>query len=108
MYAIDIASKAFEGTTIVKQHRMVNQILKEEIKDMHGLQVNAIQDEHEQVIDSMMLLLAQNICQIDTNIYICSSIVNEQYIREKVNLMNDDGGCCWQCYWYCFVVVASF
>lgn len=39
MYAIDIASKAFEGTTIVKQHRMVNQILKDEIKDMHGLQV---------------------------------------------------------------------
>lgn len=52
MYAIDIASKAFEGTTIVKQHRMVNQILKEEIKDMHGLQVNAIQDEHEQVTDA--------------------------------------------------------
>lgn len=45
MYAIDIASKAFEGTTIVKQHRMVNQILKDEIKDMHGLQVKcATQD----------------------------------------------------------------
>ncbi|KAI9499074.1 bola protein [Zychaea mexicana] len=39
MYAIDIATKAFEGSSIVKQHRMVNQILKEEIKDMHGLQV---------------------------------------------------------------------
>ncbi|KAI7880634.1 bola-like protein [Lichtheimia hyalospora FSU 10163] len=39
MYAIDIASKSFEGTSIVKQHRMVNQILKEEIKDMHGLQL---------------------------------------------------------------------
>ncbi|KAI7904698.1 bola protein [Cokeromyces recurvatus] len=39
MYAIDIASKKFEGTTIVKQHRMVNDILKEEIKEMHGLQL---------------------------------------------------------------------
>ncbi|KAI8144375.1 bola protein [Fennellomyces sp. T-0311] len=39
MYAIDISAKAFEGTSIVKQHRMVNQILKDEIKDMHGLQL---------------------------------------------------------------------
>lgn len=40
MYAIDIAAKKFEGTSIVKQHRMVNDVLKEEIKGMHGLQVN--------------------------------------------------------------------
>jgi stress-induced morphogen len=39
MYAIDIAAKKFEGTSIVKQHRMVNDVLKEEIKGMHGLQV---------------------------------------------------------------------
>lgn len=39
MYAIDIAAAKFEGTSIVKQHRMVNDILKEEIKGMHGLQV---------------------------------------------------------------------
>ncbi|CEP08245.1 hypothetical protein [Parasitella parasitica] len=39
MYAIDIAAKKFEGTSIVKQHRMVNDILKEEIKGMHGLQL---------------------------------------------------------------------
>ncbi|KAL1931795.1 hypothetical protein VTP01DRAFT_9939 [Rhizomucor pusillus] len=39
MYAIDIASKAFEGASIVKQHRLVNEILKEEIKGMHGLQL---------------------------------------------------------------------
>ena len=42
MYAIDISSKSFEGTSIVKQHRMVNQILKDEIKEMHGLQVDNI------------------------------------------------------------------
>lgn len=40
MYAIDIAAKKFEGTSIVKQHRMVNEVLKEEIKGMHGLQVS--------------------------------------------------------------------
>ncbi|KAI9473867.1 MAG: bola protein [Benjaminiella poitrasii] len=39
MYAINIASKKFEGTSIVKQHRMVNDILKDEIKGMHGLQL---------------------------------------------------------------------
>ncbi|KAI9306482.1 bola-like protein [Cunninghamella echinulata] len=39
MYAIDIASKAFEGKSIVKQHRLINDLLKEEIKDMHGLQL---------------------------------------------------------------------
>ncbi|KAG1473520.1 hypothetical protein G6F56_000910 [Rhizopus delemar] len=39
MYAIDIAASKFQGTSIVKQHRMVNEILKEEIKGMHGLQL---------------------------------------------------------------------
>lgn len=39
MYAIDIATTKFQGVSIVKQHRMVNEILKEEIKGMHGLQV---------------------------------------------------------------------
>ncbi|CAO3619824.1 unnamed protein product [Cunninghamella blakesleeana] len=39
MYAIDIATKAFEGKSIVKQHRLINELLKEEIKGMHGLQL---------------------------------------------------------------------
>ncbi|KAI8984317.1 bola protein [Mycotypha africana] len=39
MYAIDIASKQFEGSTIIKQHRLVNDILKDEIKEMHGIQL---------------------------------------------------------------------
>ncbi|KAI7861453.1 bola protein [Spinellus fusiger] len=39
MYAIDIASKAFEGVSMVKQHRMVNKVLAEDIKGMHGLQL---------------------------------------------------------------------
>ncbi|KAI8329125.1 bola-like protein [Chlamydoabsidia padenii] len=39
MYAIDIASASFEGKSIVKQHRLINDLLKEEIKNMHGLQL---------------------------------------------------------------------
>ncbi|ORX48844.1 bola-like protein [Hesseltinella vesiculosa] len=39
MYAIEIVSKAFEGKSMVKQHRLVNDLLKQEIKDMHGLQL---------------------------------------------------------------------
>ncbi|EIN10833.1 bola-like protein [Punctularia strigosozonata HHB-11173 SS5] len=38
-YAITIASDAFKGLPIVKQHRLVNDVLKEEIKGIHGLQV---------------------------------------------------------------------
>ncbi|RUP46537.1 bola protein, partial [Jimgerdemannia flammicorona] len=38
MYAIDITSDAFQGVPMVKQHRIVNEILKEEIKEMHGIQ----------------------------------------------------------------------
>ena len=42
MYAIDIASDEFKGMTVVKQHRTINEILKEEIKGMHGLQVRGL------------------------------------------------------------------
>ncbi|KAH8118522.1 bola-like protein [Phellopilus nigrolimitatus] len=37
-YAITIASKAFAGIPMVKQHRLVNETLKEEISGIHGLQ----------------------------------------------------------------------
>lgn len=39
MYAIAIASERFRGVSVVRQHRMVNEALKEEIKGLHGLQV---------------------------------------------------------------------
>ncbi|CAG8468351.1 1470_t:CDS:2 [Paraglomus occultum] len=39
MYSIDIASKAFEGLPIVKQHRMINEYLAEDIRKMHGIQL---------------------------------------------------------------------
>ncbi|KAF9246901.1 bola protein, partial [Melanogaster broomeanus] len=38
-FAIRIASNAFQGLTTVKQHRLVTEVLKEEIEGIHGLQV---------------------------------------------------------------------
>ncbi|KAG6914300.1 hypothetical protein DXG01_001208 [Tephrocybe rancida] len=37
-YAINISSPAFAGLSVVKQHRLVTETLKEEMPDMHGLQ----------------------------------------------------------------------
>ena len=39
-YAITIASKAFTGLSTVKQHRLVTEVLKKEIQDIHGLQAS--------------------------------------------------------------------
>lgn len=38
-YAIQLSSKEFKGMSTVKAHRLVNQELKDVIKDIHGLQV---------------------------------------------------------------------
>lgn len=38
-YAINISSPAFAGLSIVKQHRLVTEALKQEVPGMHGLQV---------------------------------------------------------------------
>lgn len=38
-YQIIIASGAFKGMPTVKQHRMVNETLKQEIEGIHGLQL---------------------------------------------------------------------
>ncbi|KAH8106061.1 bola-like protein [Cristinia sonorae] len=38
-YAISITSEAFKGLSIVKQHRLINDTLKEEIEGIHGLQL---------------------------------------------------------------------
>ncbi|EJF63025.1 bola-like protein [Dichomitus squalens LYAD-421 SS1] len=39
-YNIIIASEEFKGLPLVKQQRLVNQTLKEEIKGIHGLQAS--------------------------------------------------------------------
>lgn len=38
-YAILISSPAFKGLNTIKQHKLVNECLKEDIKSIHGLQV---------------------------------------------------------------------
>lgn len=39
MYGIDIVSEKFAGLSVIKQHRLVNQVLGEEIKKWHGVQL---------------------------------------------------------------------
>lgn len=39
-FAIEISSPEFKGKSVVKQHKLVNECLKDEIKDIHGLQVS--------------------------------------------------------------------
>ncbi|KAJ7095092.1 bola-like protein [Mycena belliarum] len=38
-FAITITSDAFKGLPMVKQHKLVTQTLKEEISDIHGVQI---------------------------------------------------------------------
>ncbi|GFZ45726.1 hypothetical protein JCM24511_03455 [Saitozyma sp. JCM 24511] len=38
-YAILVSSPAFKGLSTIKQHKLVNEVLKEDIKGIHGLQV---------------------------------------------------------------------
>ena len=40
MFDILVVSKKFEGISVVKQHKMVMDILKKDIKNMHGLTIN--------------------------------------------------------------------
>lgn len=39
MYGLDIASPRFAGLSVVAQHKLVNQILAEEIRGWHGVQL---------------------------------------------------------------------
>lgn len=39
MYALDITSDKFKGLSMVRQHKLVNQVLAEEIKGWHGVQL---------------------------------------------------------------------
>lgn len=39
MFAITVESSKFKGIPMVKQHRLVNEVLKEEIAKWHGLQL---------------------------------------------------------------------
>ena len=46
MYEIQIESPEFKGIRTVMQHRMVNEALKEQIKDMHGLRISTAVPEN--------------------------------------------------------------
>ncbi|KAF8978444.1 hypothetical protein BGZ46_006469 [Entomortierella lignicola] len=39
MYQVEVVSSAFKDLNMVKQHRLVNETLKEEIKSMHGIRL---------------------------------------------------------------------
>lgn len=39
MYAVGITSKKFKGLSVIKQHRLVNEVLGEDIKSWHGIQL---------------------------------------------------------------------
>ncbi|XP_058835558.1 bolA-like protein 3 [Topomyia yanbarensis] len=40
MYEIYVETAEFKGLSTVKQHRLITEILKSEIKDMHGLRIH--------------------------------------------------------------------
>ncbi|KAK4686666.1 BolA-like protein 3, partial [Tremellales sp. Uapishka_1] len=44
-YAIEISSPAFKGLSTIKQHKLVNACLKEDIAGIHGLQLKTIPEE---------------------------------------------------------------
>ncbi|PVI06361.1 bola-like protein [Periconia macrospinosa] len=39
MYAVEIVSSKFKGLSVIKQHKMVNEVLKDEIAGWHGVQL---------------------------------------------------------------------
>lgn len=39
MFAITVEAEAFKGVPMIKQHRLVNEVLKDEIAKWHGLQL---------------------------------------------------------------------
>lgn len=44
LYAIEVTSKAFNNLTMIKQHRLVNGILKEDVAKWHGLTLKTSKD----------------------------------------------------------------
>ncbi|KAH6576475.1 hypothetical protein BASA61_005275 [Batrachochytrium salamandrivorans] len=48
MYAVEIASPMFYGISLVKQHRIVTDLLKDDIKAMHGIQIKTSASQTEE------------------------------------------------------------
>jgi len=45
MFQVVVVSPQFQGKPLVRQHRMVKELLREEIKAMHGLVLNTYTPE---------------------------------------------------------------
>lgn len=45
-YGLDIVSPKFAGLSVMKQHKLVNQVLAEEMKGWHGTQLKTKAPEH--------------------------------------------------------------
>ncbi|KAJ1911997.1 hypothetical protein IWQ60_009872 [Tieghemiomyces parasiticus] len=48
MYRVHIGATAFRGLNLVRQHRKVNEILKDDIAGMHGLQLETFVPQSEE------------------------------------------------------------
>lgn len=46
-FLIKIKSSNFNGKTMIQQHRLINDLLKEEMKDIHALQLKTEGDENK-------------------------------------------------------------
>uniref|UniRef100_A0AAG5DF41 BolA-like protein 3 n=1 Tax=Anopheles atroparvus TaxID=41427 RepID=A0AAG5DF41_ANOAO len=42
MYEIFVETKEFKGLSTIKQHRLITETLKSEIKSMHGLRIHTV------------------------------------------------------------------
>lgn len=46
-YNITVASPVFAGKSLIQQHRIVNEVLKEEIKEIHGFTLSTATEAPE-------------------------------------------------------------
>jgi stress-induced morphogen len=47
-YSVAISHPSFKGLSTIKQHRLVNALLAEQIKGMHGIQVRCFRSGFEE------------------------------------------------------------
>ena len=42
MYSIEISSDSFKNLSLIQKHRLVQDTLKSDIKEMHGIQIKIV------------------------------------------------------------------
>ncbi|CAG8576107.1 2119_t:CDS:2, partial [Dentiscutata heterogama] len=68
MYAIEISSLQFNGLPIIKQHRMINELLEDDIKKMHGIrdgQIVAFNDKYPAANHHILVIPKRHIKNIN-------------------------------------------